>query len=439
MTSFTWRHPQAGQELDGAAYESALATILGPEPDKVYDGEEVLRSDNADSLVELEDLPLEDVESVIEFTAFFELPFDLGIPSDKCFSFIEERQDRFGRWAEDIQRRVAGVGCSQPKAGPIDRLVIRRGRIRERLPIVAVDRTFGDWLAPYLSAQTLQHRHQAIQEYEDRGLPVVRTVVAYTQWFDAEVWPTAEREWSAFCAEHVDFGIVTINRLIVATALMAQNPELRPLNTGDFPAALPFIAAAIKPTGEKALATGLLPVNDLVQWNAGVMSAEEFIGVHRVISELSRNETAFAAYFEAFVRSMNALKRHQWTETVVNVATAVEVFAYTVVRETSIAQKMSTETVDRLLQCGFTNISRDHLPNAFATKQAPVKAAVERWLAGGYETRNRCIHEGQRATAEMANSAYADAANLFGSTYEALRKDGFNEIADDFGLRFETS
>ncbi len=437
MTAYVWRRLEDGDEWSDEAYEEAIANILGPDAHRIYDGTDGAPAGGTEAVLPVEMFPPGWPESVVELSLFLELPFDLGVPSDKCFAFIDERHDRFGSWSAEAQEAVAGIGSADTNTGPTDRLVVRRARIRDRLPLVAVDRAFGAWLAPYLSAETLDERHSMVSDFEDAGISVVKTVLAYTQWFDTELWPPAAGSLTPFLNDYLEAAIEAANRLIVAVAIASQNDTLYPVTTGDLPAAAPYIARVISPNGDCVATTDLIPVNAIFPCGTELLEPDEFLFAHFLNTQMTRGDTAFSTFYSAFIRAMNNHRRHQWSDTVISMATAVEVFIYTVLREVLRARGETEDEIEQRMSCGFTNLREHHLVPAFTSNRADVERALQRWQRGGYQTRNKCVHKGHQATAIEADASIHDTAYLFAAITTALRANGLDSIAADFGINFE--
>jgi hypothetical protein len=258
-------------------------------------------------------------------------------------------------------------------------------------------------------------------------MDVRRTVVAATRFVHPDSWGETPGERLALLAHEFQEALDFVNDYIITLSMVRGDPSLTPVARGDLAAACPVVVDAVPmQEGVRRGTTFIYPIHeqlpDFVYEVEDIDEAageqlEELFGVRRY------HDFPVLLYYE-FLHSAEASRRlHRYVPAIASLGTAIEVLFSGVIRMIGSIDEHDDAEVEAALRAPLRNQVEHHLPKYVNVDVNVLDAnnPFGRWWLGGYQLRNRVLHEGHRATEAEVNRAFDDAGALVQAIAAGMR------------------
>lgn len=368
---------------------------------------------------------------VLVVTHLLEMPRDLQIPENMTLGLFEPRDDAkvFEEWPDDVWAAVVGLeSLRTPGTRPIQRVVFRSRLLRSRAPLLAADEAFSQWVRALLTNKEMRIRKRGTRRFRS-GVEQWVTIAAVTRYIPRELWPDDAENQEDTLSEELDGALATLNDFIVALSLVRNSPELAPVARGEFPRVCPVIVEALPVTdGRRVGATFIYQIHErrsALGIRVGQPQFDDELLQHAVsLAEAAHfGGEPFFLFYELIQQAAAELMAHRAAPAAIAIGSAVEVVFSATIRE---AGRMIGEAEARtksVLSLPLRNQVEHHLMRYAGVTVDTMDSTnpFGHWWTGGYNLRNRVVHEGYRPSQAEAEAAYGDAAEVVGAIRDGLR------------------
>lgn len=329
----------------------------------------------------------EDPEAVLSWTAFLELPYDIGIDLTHVYTY--EHGPPWPGW--DPASMADLIGVPEPLdvgMRPAFRLAFRRTMTRRpRTPdavMVAFPEAFGE--PGSLVRRNAGRIARKIRAFVGTHEP--RTVAAVTHWTAASDTGPGDRD-------QVSRDVDALNDFLTAYGLTSHDPLLGPIPTTDLPSVAPVVGMVDTSEGP-AVMRGEVTVN---LWQGPLLQiAREESDSDRAVAMF---DVAVGGYDPTF--RVVAMLHQAWRDllcgrrvrAVMLAGTSVEVLVEQTIDRTWHRRGRPPEKRSNVLSGAFRSKIEHHLPKALNTTfdLSANTGPVGKWWDTGYTRRNAVVHD----------------------------------------------
>jgi hypothetical protein len=362
------------------------------------------------SLVE----PKANAEPILTVTFAFELPWSLRI-ADVAF-LVSEPGDGWPGWSADAMGALAGMPPLPQGRQPRYRAEMNQSRVCGSRPLAAAECSFPQWQG-----------FPARDTDPNEEVKVLRSAVLLSIYCKAMDTPFADEEPQnaiiEWLSRRLDEALEFLNRYMVILGALDDEWHISSISRIDLQRRIPW-ELSIEPAPEGwhdpsgTLDAHVLWRDDLPEQRPldEVMAAVELIHSYRA------GKVPFFDWIELYQAAEHHLGSGRNSQAVIFSTTAVEVLVNTLFRVVWALLEKDEAELPGVLECGFKNQLKAHLPRLLNTKLdlSDTGSPPGRWHQDCYLLRNDIVHKGRKPSspeamdAKLATRAFADwiGANL---------------------------
>jgi len=302
----------------------------------------------------------------------------------------------------------------------VDRLTFRRCYVPERAQLVAAATAFEDWIEPVAQPEMFEEQRKLRARYLTGGSYGWISVVAATRFVPAKDWPADENDRSALLGRELDESLNALNEYLISLSLARQDPSIVPIARGDLPALCPVILeTAPMPDGKRNGTSYMYQIHhNLIYPQRPPREPDEIDEAELLAAQIARRAhlggEPFFPFYELIQQAIGYFDRSLFRTSAISTGSAIEVLFSTVIRETGHVRGESPRDYGGILRAPLKSQVKDHL-SKYANCDVDLKDkanAFGRWWKGGYELRNRVVHEGYKPTRDESRAALDDAMEV---------------------------
>jgi hypothetical protein len=335
-------------------------------------------------------------------------------------ALIEAREDLFENWADDAKAALIGLpSIPTPGTSPIARLVFRRVWAPERAQLTAAYLAFDGWITPNMDAESTAELNALHQAYMHGGSFGWITVVGATTFVRAQDWPTDEIERAAAQGRELDSCLSYLNSFLLALGLARNDPSIAPVARGDLPRLCPVILETAPMESARNAVSYPYQIHGInPHKHATTRTFQEMDDSERLAVDLARDvyftDEPWFLYYELMQQAVAGYDEHRDRAPVLALGTAIEVLFAIAIRQAALAHGETEEAIAAILDYPLRNQIEHHLPRYVncVVSTTDTTNAFGRWWQGGYELRNKVVHDGYRPTRTEIKAALEDAMAL---------------------------
>jgi hypothetical protein len=353
---------------------------------------------------------------VLVVTHVLELPRDLVLPDKTAYAIFEPRDDLFLDWPDDA--KAALIGMEQPPdpgTGPVQRFVFRRRSARTRPPLMLADEAFGEWVEPLIGKELSRERTGLRRSVAKRGFPEIVTIAAATRFVSTEEWPSGRSARAALLGGELDASLRALNQFLISLSLARNDASIRPLARGDLPFLCPVILETVSLQSGSRHGTSFayqihertpdIPVVEEVQLDDTTLLA------FQIARSAYHNAEPFFLFYELMQQAIGYFDEGRHAAAAIATGSAVEALFSATIRASSEATREDQIVRERVLDSPLRNQVEHHLGRYTncLVDLGDANNPFGRWWQGGYQLRNRVLHNGYRPPRHESRAALDDA------------------------------
>jgi hypothetical protein len=355
---------------------------------------------------------------VLVITHVLELPRDLVLPDDTAYAVVEPRRDIFLGWTDEEKALFVGLsGLPKPDVAPVQRFVFRRRSATTRPPLLLADEAFGEWVEPLIGKRDARERARRKRSIEKAGFPEIVTVVAATRFVPSGEWPSDSSDRSALLGRELDASLAVLNQFLVSLSLARNDASISPIARGDLPGLCPVILESAPMTrgGRHGTSYAYQIHERAPDIPRGAAQLDERTQLAFEIARAAyHNAEPFFLFYELMQQAIGYFDEGRHAAAAIATGSAVEALFGATIRTSSEAMGEDPGARHRILESPLRNQVEHHLGRyaSCVVDLNDANNAFGEWWQGGYQLRNRVVHDGHRPTRRESRAALDGAGGV---------------------------